>query len=101
MLLAELAEVIYRPKFQATIAKSDADPGRMLEEVRQLVEIIDPPQLSTPVSRDPDDDAVLAVAVASQADLIITGDADLLALGTYDGIAIVDSAAALARIVSS
>jgi putative PIN family toxin of toxin-antitoxin system len=41
------------------------------------------------VCRDPDDDAVLAAAVEGRATAIATGDADLLALGEYEDIAIV------------
>jgi putative PIN family toxin of toxin-antitoxin system len=99
-LLAELAEVINRPKFQVILASSNTDPERMLGELRQLAEIIDPPPLPAPVSRDPPDDAVLALAAASQADLIITGDADLLTLGSHAGIPIVDPAEAISRIGS-
>jgi predicted nucleic acid-binding protein len=61
-----------------------------------LAEIVDPPALPAAVSRDPSDDAVLGRAVASQADLIITGDADLLTLGNQSGI--IDSAEAITRI---
>ncbi|HME20735.1 MAG TPA: putative toxin-antitoxin system toxin component, PIN family [Acetobacteraceae bacterium] len=97
-LLAELGEVIRRPKFQTILSRSHTDADRMLSDVRRLAEIVDPPSLPAPVSRDPDDDAVLALAVASQADLIISGDADLLTLGYYAGISIVDAATAVARI---
>jgi uncharacterized protein len=41
-----------------------------------------------PVCRDPDDDHVLAAALAAKADAIVTGDADLLVLGAYQGIRI-------------
>jgi len=41
---------------------------------------------------------VLALAAASQADLIITGDADLLTLGNHSGIPIMDAAEAVTRI---
>jgi predicted nucleic acid-binding protein len=41
---------------------------------------------------------VPALAVASQADLIITGDADLLTLGSHAGIPIIDPAEAITRI---
>jgi putative PIN family toxin of toxin-antitoxin system len=97
-LLAELAEVMNRPKFQAILVRSNTDPDQTLGELRRLVEIIDPPPLPAPVSRDPSDDEVLALAAASQADLIITGDADLLTLGSHAGIAIIDPAEALTRI---
>lgn len=63
-----------------------------------LAEIIDPPPLPAQVSRDPDDDAVLALAAASRADLIISGDADLLVLGSYAGIPILNPADAIARL---
>jgi predicted nucleic acid-binding protein len=41
------------------------------------------------VSRDADDDRVLATAVAAGAAVIVTGDQDLLVIGRYDGIDIV------------
>jgi uncharacterized protein len=97
-LLAELAEVMNRPKFEAVLIRSAIDPERVLSELRRLAEIIDPPPLPARVSRDLSDDAVLALAAASQADLIITGDADLLILGSHAGIPIVDPAEAITRI---
>ena len=48
-----------------------------------------------PVCRDPDDYAVLALALAAQADCIISGDNDLLALTHYQGIPIVAPAQAV------
>jgi len=97
-LLAELAEVLNRPKFQVILARSETDPEQTLGELRRLAEIIDPLPLLAPVSRDPSDDAVLALAAASRADLIITGDADLLTLGSHAGIPIIDPAEAITRI---
>ncbi len=99
-LLAELAEVATRPKFKDILARSNTNPELMLTQVRLLAEIVDPPQLPEPVSRDPDDDAVLALAAAARPDLIITGDKDLLVLGAHAGIPIVSAAEALARIAS-
>jgi putative PIN family toxin of toxin-antitoxin system len=96
-LLAEFADVISRPKFKTIGARSGARPERLLIEVRRLAEIVEPPA-TQPVSRDPDDDAVLALAVAARADLIVTGDIDLLILGSHGGIPIVDPAAAIVRI---
>ena len=45
----------------------------------------EPAKLAKSVSRDPDDDWVLATAVAGDAEAIVSGDADLLTLGTYSG----------------
>jgi len=95
-LLAELDEVIRRPKFHAILARSRTDPDRTLAELRRLAETGDPPPLPASVSRDPHDDAVLALAVAAQADVIVSGDEDLLTLGAYQDIRILAPAEALA-----
>ena len=47
-----------------------------------------PLPLPARVCRDPDDDLVLATALAAQADVIITGDKDLLTLKTHGGVRI-------------
>lgn len=94
-LLAEFAEAIRRPKVRTVLARARTDPERALGELRRLAELVDPPALAAPVSRDPDDDAVLALAVAAEADLIVSGDRDLLALERHGAIPILDPAAAL------
>jgi putative PIN family toxin of toxin-antitoxin system len=40
------------------------------------------------ICRDPNDDMVLECAVLAKADFIISGDKDLLSLGSYEGIRI-------------
>jgi uncharacterized protein len=100
-LLAGLAEVLIRPKFKSVLAWSNTDPELLLAQVRLLAEIIDPPPLLQQVSRDPDDDDVLALAAAARPDLVITGDQDLLVLGTFDGIPIVNAADAVAMIAAA
>jgi putative PIN family toxin of toxin-antitoxin system len=60
--------------------------------LRSTVQIVTPEPLPSPVCRDPDDDLVLASAVAGECHCIITGDNDLLVLNEYAGIAIVSPA---------
>jgi predicted nucleic acid-binding protein len=60
-----------------------------LEQLRLRVRIVEPAPLGSPVSRDADDDRVLATAVVAGAAVIVTGDQDLLIIGRYDGIDIV------------
>ena len=43
------------------------------------------------VCRDPDDDYLLGCAAAGGFDYLVTGDADLLAVGRYRGVTIVDA----------
>lgn len=94
-LLAELADVIGRAKFDVVLARSNTSRERTLDEIYRLAELIEPPPLPKPVCRDPDDDEVLALAVAANADLIVSGDPDLLVLKSFQGIPIVSPAEAI------
>lgn len=97
-LLAELDEVSGRAKFDSILTFSNTSRELAMAEVRQLAEILDPPPLPQPVCRDPDDDAVLALAIAAQVDFIVSGDHDLLALEAFNGIPILNPAQALQRV---
>ncbi len=97
-LLAELARVISRTKFDAILVRSNASRERLLGELQGLAEVIDPPALPQPVCRDHHDDQVLALATAAKADWIVSGDRDLLSLGSFDGIPILAPAEALSRV---
>jgi uncharacterized protein len=96
-LLAELAEVVARNKFAQRIQLAGLSAADLVQDYRRLSIIVEPHPLAAPVSRDPDDDQVLACAVAARADLIVTGDLDLLDLKTYQSIPILDAADALRR----
>ncbi|QXP84945.1 putative toxin-antitoxin system toxin component, PIN family [Methylococcus sp. Mc7] len=94
-LLEELAEVLAREKFADILARSGYTAARLLEDLQRMVHLVTPPPLPAPICRAPHDDTVLAVAFAAQADLIVSGDDDLLALPSFQGIPIVGSAEAL------
>jgi putative PIN family toxin of toxin-antitoxin system len=101
VLLAELEDVVGRAKFAAIFTRIGREPHVVLDEVRRMVEIVVAPSLPQPVCRDPDDDAVLALAIAAEADLVVSGDADLLVLGQFRGISIVTAAQAVERLVKA
>lgn len=52
-----------------------------------------------PACRDPNDDHVLATALAVKAEAIVTGDKDLLTLGQFRGMRIVTARAFLTELV--
>jgi putative PIN family toxin of toxin-antitoxin system len=54
-------------------------------ELEAIAEVVTPVEVPT-VCRDPDDDQILAIAVVGAVDALVTGDADLLALGAYAGV---------------
>ena len=82
-ILNELRETLTE-RFE--INPSDADEALAL--LRERFVIVEPAALKAPVRRDPEDDMVLATALAGKAQCIITGDKDLLSLGQYTGIVI-------------
>jgi len=82
-LIAELEEKLLR---KLKIAAPDV--ASAIAELQGEVEVVHPDPLPTPVSRDADDDWVIATALAGTCDCIVTGDADLLVLKAYQGITI-------------
>ncbi len=82
-LLTEL-DATLQEKFTVTPAVK-----AFLTAYTQAVTLVEPVALSAPVCRDPDDDVVLATAVAAGATVVVTGDQDLLALQAYAGIPII------------
>lgn len=60
------------------------------ELLREHASMSDPVPLASDVCRDPDDIKILGLAVASNADYIVTGDQDLLVLENFQGIPILN-----------
>lgn len=81
-LLRELATTL-RLKFRV-------DPYELpiLAAYRERASMVRPARLARPICRDPDDDLVLATAKAAGAQVILTGDRDLLVLEHFEGVAI-------------
>jgi uncharacterized protein len=85
----ELADVLARPKFDRYISLEDRQQFlRLLGRLAHFVPIVYPVH----ACRDPRDDKFLEVALNGKAELIVTGDADLLALHPWQGIAILSPA---------
>ena len=96
-LLLELEDVLPRRKFARQVAASGFSVAQLVARYAVLARSTTPAVIS-PVSVDPDDDHVLACALAAQADLVVSHDADLLNLKAYHGMSIVTAADALERI---
>ena len=77
-LLDELGAVLRRPKFRGLIAPEEA--VALDDELRRVADVALDPANPEPVTRDPDDDYLVALARVEGADAIVSGDADLQVL---------------------
>jgi putative PIN family toxin of toxin-antitoxin system len=93
-LLAELAEVLERPKFQSRLERAGVEASELVTGFASLATRVIPGSTEVVIAAGPDDDAVLACARAAEAELIVSGDRHLLALGIYRGIKILSPAEA-------
>lgn len=79
--LDELRRVTRYPKIKARLPPAIA--GRLINELRELAVLVSPLP-AVDICPDPFDNYLLALALAGEADLLVTGDKrDLLALGRH------------------
>jgi putative PIN family toxin of toxin-antitoxin system len=93
-VLAEFAEVFVLSKFDQYVRR--AKRRTALRHIRSISTVVAIPY-PIRACRDPRDDKFLEVAVHGRADLIVTGDTDLLTLNPFRGIAILTPAEYLER----
>lgn len=90
--LAELAEVLSRPRFDRYVSLADRQRFvALLGGVARRVAITHRVQ----ACRDPRDDKFLHVALNGEAEAIVSGDNDLLVLDPFHGVRILSPAAFL------
>jgi uncharacterized protein len=91
----ELYATLRKPKL-ARLLLDDAFVERLTAMLRsaELIEVVE----RIRVCRDPDDDKFIELAINGRADMIISGDLDLLALRAFQAIPIVDPASFVRRI---
>lgn len=83
-ILGELKDVLLRV---VSAAREEADAALAL--VSQAArEIVSPKGRVRGACRDPEDDAILDCAAAAEAEVIVTGDRDLLDMRRFEGIRI-------------
>ncbi|OFW29831.1 MAG: putative toxin-antitoxin system toxin component, PIN family [Acidobacteria bacterium RIFCSPLOWO2_02_FULL_65_29] len=97
-LLAELQGVLGREKFAKHLQVRGLTATQIFEGYAALITVVVPAIIPAAIIDDPDDDAVLACAVAAKADLVVSGDPHLVKLVQYEGIPIVAPAEAVERL---
>lgn len=93
-VVAEVERALALPRIRKYLV-SPHDVHVWLVDLVALADLVDDTGRVAGVVRDPDDDVVLAAAGAGRAEVLVTGDQDLLALREYEGIAIATPRAAL------
>ena len=91
-LVEELADVLSREKFDRYVSLADRE-----EFLRRVLQVATTVPVFTEVAecRDADDNRLLALALDSESDYIVTGDQDLLTMSPWRGIEIVSPRAFL------
>jgi putative PIN family toxin of toxin-antitoxin system len=77
-LLKEIADVLSRPRIRRRLSADDAQLflADVVAQVMMMPDPVDPPM----VCRDPDDDYLVALAMIAGAEVLASGDDDLLAV---------------------
>jgi putative PIN family toxin of toxin-antitoxin system len=87
-LFNEARRTFTKPKLQPKILSLGFTQDACLELIKRTAIFYPIISLDIPELRDPDDVIVIATAIAAQADVIVSGDKDLLVLGQYHNIPI-------------
>jgi putative PIN family toxin of toxin-antitoxin system len=96
-MLAELADILSRRKFEKKLLSAGVTIDLLVQSYAQLAQIVHPAAVPR-TAPDPDDDVVIATALAAQASGIVTGDKALLTVSGQHGVNIFSVAAALAAL---
>lgn len=88
LLLFELDEVLRRGKFRVRLQEAQLTADDLVLGYAALATIVEPIVITPVVLSDPDDDNVLACALAANADVVVSGDRHLLQMGAYSAIPI-------------
>ena len=91
-MLVELRDAMHYPRVRRRISMTDEELSTVLDDLASAATAIDEPDHVAVLVRDPDDAIFVEAAVAGNADYIVTGDRDLLELGSYEGIRVVTPA---------
>ena len=87
-MLEEIGAVLSRPRLLNKYGLEPADAETILRFLVTRGELVEP-KVEIRRCRDPRDDMFLEAAVSASADRLVTGDKDLLDMGSVEGVAIV------------
>jgi len=89
IILEAWRKLLTDERIRARYVYSDERAHRFCRGLLRIAEVVRNLPPLTGVVRDPEDDMIVACAVAGQADSIVSRDKDLLSLGSYRDIVVV------------
>ena len=95
LLITELGKALAYPKFARRIAANGDSIDRCVGRFMTIANLTATATIEGAVNADPDDDHVIACALSARADIIVSGDHDLLDLKHYQGMRIITAAEAM------
>lgn len=98
LLLAELEDVLSRPKFSERLVSVGVTAHDLVLGYAALTTIVESASIEPVILGDQDDDAVIACAVAAQGEIIVSGDNHLLDLKYYGDIRVLTAAQLIEKI---
>ena len=98
VLVTELHEALAYPKFTNRLSANVDSVDRYVGRFMAIANLTPAATIKGAVTSDPDDDHVIACALSAKADAIVSGDAHLLDLKSYQGIRIITATTALTLI---
>ena len=96
-ILADIEDTLERPKLQSRKQYWGYTTAYLMTIVQELIQPCVDRLLEVPQLRDADDAVILASAIVIQAEVIITGDLDLLTLHDFENIPIITPQEFLSR----
>ena len=88
-IIEETARRLFSSRLQQRYAYVDGDVDTFAAVLRAVFLLFSDLPPLTGIVRDPNDDMIIACAVAASASYVVTRDLDLLSLGVYEQIAVV------------
>jgi putative PIN family toxin of toxin-antitoxin system len=98
VLLEELEDVLSRERFAPRLEVAKVTARELVLGYAALATIVEAAPIEPVILADPDDDAVLACALAAQCEVITSGDSHLLNLKRHGEVRIITAAELVGRL---
>lgn len=94
-IINEVENVIHREKFNELLIKAKISAEEIIEKIVSLSNLVIGKKLNLNICRDSKDNKFLECAKLAKADVIVSGDKDLLVLKEFNGIKILKTSQVL------